>query len=88
MNYTKWQIGRYGNTRFEILSNRRIAIVDTFADAQLISAAPDMYKALESWQELWDMRPLDSGADMQEILERCWEKTEKALAKAEGKEDK
>ena len=54
--------------------------------SDLRKAAPDMYEALESWGELWNMRPLDSGCDMQEILERCWDKTEKALAKAEGKE--
>ena len=46
----------------------------------------EMYEALESWEELWDMRPLDSGDDMQQILERCWDKTELALAKAEGDE--
>ena len=53
--------------------------------SQLRKAAPEMYEALESWEELWNMRPLDSGDDMQRILERCWDKTEQALAKAEGK---
>jgi len=55
------------------------------ANAHLISAAPDMYEALQSWEELWGMRPLDSGADMQMILRKCWIKTYRALAKAEGK---
>lgn len=61
-------------------------LINAEANAHLIAAAPDMYEALESWEELWNMRPLDSGADMQEILERCWAKTEKARAKAEGRE--
>ena len=55
------------------------------ANARLIASAPDMYEALEGWSELWDMRPLDSGEDMQQILKRCWAKTVKALARAEGK---
>ena len=46
----------------------------------------EMYEALESWEELWGMRPLDSGEDTQAILRRCWAKTEAALTKAEGKE--
>ena len=49
----------------------------------LIAAAPELYKACLAWRELWGMRPLDSGADMQNILKRCWEKTTKAIKKAE-----
>jgi len=44
----------------------------------------DMYEALNSWGDLWDMQPLDTGADIHEILVRCWKKTVKALTKAEG----
>ena len=54
-------------------------------NAHLIAAAPEMYEALKSWGELYAMRPIDSGDDIQKILKRCWCKTEKALAKAEGK---
>ncbi len=46
--------------------------------------APQMYEALEAWEELWEMRPLDSGADIQELLARCWAKTSKVLAAIDG----
>lgn len=59
--------------------------VELEANARLIAAAPAMYKALEAWSELYAMRPMDSGDDINEILERCWAKTEKALSQAEGK---
>ena len=55
------------------------------ANARLIAASPSMYEALKGWSELWEIRPLDSGADMQQILRRCWNRTIQALAKAEEK---
>jgi len=58
---------------------------DPYFNLSVYKAAPKMYEALQSWGELYSMRPLDSGDDMQKILERCWDKTERALAKAEGK---
>ena len=67
------------------LSDNEATPEENQANAHLITAAPAMYEALASWGELWAMRPLDSGEDMQEILQRCWAKTEDALAKAEGK---
>jgi len=47
--------------------------------------AEDLYGALEAWDELRAMHPLDSGTDIDEIFWRCCEITDKALAKAEGK---
>jgi hypothetical protein len=68
----------------------RASIADVFgtndedkANARLIASAPQMYEALESWSELWEMRPLDSGDDMQRILARCWAKTVKVLAEVD-----
>ena len=61
--------------------------VDGKANAERIVKAVnchnDLVEALNSWSELWDMRPLDSGEDMQQILRRCWAKTSKAISKAE-----
>ena len=54
-------------------------------DARKLAAFDQLLEALKGWVELWNMRPIDSGADMQEILARCWHKTELALDKAEGK---
>jgi len=54
----------------------------------LHKSASDMYEALNSWSELYNMRPLDSGPDIDTILRRCWAKTTKALAKAEGKDER
>ena len=42
----EWQIGKHGNNRFEVLSDRRIAVVDTQDDARLIAVAPGMYSFL------------------------------------------
>ena len=97
MNYTKgeWKVSEtyfgdlFSHSIYAQTNNRTVSIakVEGEANAHLIATAPMMYEALQSWEELWNMRPLDSGADMQEILERCWDKTEQALAKAEGKEE-
>ncbi len=55
------------------------------SNACLIASSPEMYEALIAWGELVAMRPLDSGADIDDILTRCDEITDKALAKAEGR---
>ena len=60
-------------------------MAEATANANLISAAPDMYEALIAWDELIAMRPLDSGADIDAILQKCAELSEKAIAKAESK---
>lgn len=54
------------------------------ANAHLIAAAPDMLMALKAWDKLRAMRPLDSGADIDEILNECSLITDKALLKAGG----
>ena len=41
----------------------------------------ELWEACRAWEELWNMRPLDSGSDMQEILARCWAQTERVLDK-------
>jgi len=57
------------------------------ANAQFIVRAAnnfeELLEACKSWETLWELRPLDSGADMQDILRKCWNKTEKAITKAE-----
>ena len=45
----------------------------------------DMYEALIAWDELRKMQPLDSGADIDAILQKCAEITDKALLKAEAR---
>ncbi len=49
------------------------------------NAYDELVEACKSWRELWELRPLDSGSDMQEVLRRCHSKTEKAINKAEGR---
>lgn len=71
-----------------ILSPRCCNVKECEANAHLIAAAPDMYEALKAWDELRAMQPLDSGADIDAILQKCSQKTDKALLKAEGKEGK
>ena len=51
----------------------------------LCKSAPDLYEALMAWDKLRAMQPLDSGADIDAILQECSEITDKALAKAESK---
>jgi len=48
----------------------------------LHKAAPKLYKALRGWDKLRAMQPLDSGADIDAILQECAEITDKALALA------
>lgn len=81
MNYTKgeWQIGRYGNNRFEILADKRVAIVDTWDNANLIAAAPDMYEALKGLVDDW---VITNGERVSESTMRI---IYNSLAKAEGK---
>jgi len=55
------------------------------SNANLIAAAPNLYEALKSWDKLRAMRPLDSGADIDDILRECSRITDEALSKAEGK---
>lgn len=78
---------------FQIVGNNQrsnVAIIPAHwnnaeANGHLISACPDMYKALRVWDKLRVMQPLDSGADIDAILQECAKITDKALAKADGK---
>ena len=99
MNYTKgeWSVdpeieqdGYFIRCLDENEDGESVAFVYPFgknpkANAHLIVAAPDMYEALKGWDKLRAMRPLDSGADIDAILQKCAEITDKALARAEGK---
>ncbi len=74
-----------------VLGNVRqpgMTITEAQANAERIVKAvnchDDLVEALNSWSELQDMRPLDSGEDMQQVLRKCWGKTLKALALAEA----
>ena len=42
-----------GNGRFEVATDRRIAVVDRYDDARLVQAAPNMLKALQMVQAWW-----------------------------------
>ena len=93
-----WQVGRHGSQRFEILSDRRIAVVDMQDDANLIAAAPDMYEALKFLVEkYWKNKGSDGktcphpgefiSCITPEGIPNYWKQADKALAKAEGRED-
>ena len=45
-------------------------------------ALTDLYEALEAWDKLRAMHPLDSGCDIDKIFWECCDITDKALAKA------
>ncbi|KKN62148.1 hypothetical protein LCGC14_0514270 [marine sediment metagenome] len=47
----------------------------------------ELWEACRAWAELWNWKPLDSGDNMQEILERSWVQTKRVLAKIENAED-
>jgi hypothetical protein len=90
MEYTK---GKWMVDRHIVASSEGDAICAVYehedgvaeANAHLIAAAPDMYEALRTWDKLRAMQPLDSGADIDAILQKCAEITDKAILKAEGK---
>jgi len=50
-------------------------------------AALDMYEALESWKGYFFMPKKERKANAKKLLENCWTKTARALAKAEGSQE-
>lgn len=82
MKHTPWILDPHGNIYDS--EGKPIATIHNLQYKNTLVAAPDMLEALRGWAELYAMRPLDSGADIQQILERCWHKTEDALIKATG----
>lgn len=56
----EWGIARTGKNKFEILTDKRIAIVDTFEDARLIAAAPAMAGVLSWVSKMASHSPSDS----------------------------
>ena len=96
MNYTpgEWKIIEANNGTFIIRNDRNLQIceyVKVTDDAQLIAAAPDMYEAIKALQTyITKTRQLNRT----DTPERLWDamcvivdKLNKALAKAEGKEE-
>ena len=90
MEYTK---GEWRATSFEVITDSAtiadcvlgqsrqpdITMKECIANAQLISAAPDMYEALK---EIWGA---SLGADTLRVLQPWFKKVEQALSKAEGR---
>lgn len=63
----------------------KVSISGTIFYCPLHKSATALYEALLSWDKLRAMRPMDSGADIEAILNECSDITDKALALAEGK---
>lgn len=80
MNYTKgkWKVVNYGS-KYEVQSDKRIAVVDTVDDANLIAAAPEMYEALQAIIDECPNPKLPYGNRIVEIAKQ-------ALTKVEGRE--
>jgi len=87
-NYTKgeWKILEASNKTFFIRNDQGLQVceyIKTREDANLLSAAPDMYKALKLLIERFNEMDKKYSYPMSLDLPRVW--AEKALAKAEGK---
>ena len=93
LNYTKgeWRIEHYPDSQIKIHSGFESICGLTYdgkvadeveANAHLIAAAPDMYEALERLVDYLNY------LGVPEDCEDQYEEANKALAKAEGKEDK
>jgi len=81
-------IARVDNKDKKVAEANAKRIVDCVNGCEGINpkAVKGLYEALASWDKLRNMRPLDSGDDIDAILEECSEISDMALAEAEKKE--